>query len=281
MRPLLDDLNYKKRWNDFSVEDYEGYSPNMSRYHTHSYFEISLIVQGNVTVILGNTADSVKSSGTDCRILLIRPHTPHFITPEPDALYTRRNILFSMDFLTDCSPEWRTLLGAFGKNSRMIHPDEKTMEKCLALTDAMKAEADPIRRKLLLLYFLSLVGDDQNGDLGTEVPSFINEALHYISVHYPEKITAASLAETVGVGRTTLMTGVRHYTGTTLCEYLTRCRLRSAINCLKEGMTEQEAAEICGFGSTCYLIRVFRKQFGTTPVEYLKTGKKEQLKMEN
>lgn len=274
MKPLLDDLNYKKRWTDFAIEDYEGYSPNMSRYHTHSYYEISLIVRGNVTVILGNTSDSVKSQGTDCRILLIRPHTPHYITPEPDALYTRHNILFSLDFFNDCSPEWRGLLGAFGKSSRMVHPDGETMEKCLALTDAMRKETDPIRRKLLLLFFLSLLNEGGSGEnSGTEVPSFINEALHYISEHYPEKVTAASLASVVGVGRTTLMTGFRRYTGTTLCEYLTRCRLRSAINCLKEGMTEQETAELCGFGSTCYLIRVFRKQFGVTPIEYIRSGK--------
>ena len=274
MRPLLDNLNYKKNWTDFAVEDYEGYSPNMSRYHTHSYYEISLIVRGNVTVILGNTADNVKSQGTECRILLIRPHTPHFITPEPDALYTRHNILFSLDFLSDCSPEWRSMLGAFGKNSRMLHPDRETMDKCLALTDAMREETDPLRRKLLLLYLLSLLNNKENiEDPGAEMPRFINEARHYISEHYPEKITAASLAATVGVGRTTLMTGFRRYTGTTLCEYLTRCRLRSAISCLKEGMTEQETAEICGFGTTCYLIRVFRKNFHTTPMEYLKREK--------
>lgn len=271
MRPLLDDLGYKKRWTDLSVEDYEGYSPNMSRYHTHSYYEISLILRGNVTVILGNTADSIKSQGTDSRILLIRPHTPHFITPEPDALYTRRNILFSVDALAACPPEWRELLGVFGKNSRMLHPDGETMERCLALSDAMKKETDPIRRRLLLLYLLSVLYDKKGDeDHGTEVPAFINEALHYISEHFPEKITATSLADAVGVGRTTLMTGFRRYTGTTLCEYLTRCRLRSAVNYLKEGMTEQDAAELCGFGSTCYLIRVFRKHFGTTPMEYLK-----------
>lgn len=275
MRPQFDDLNYKKTWTDFSVEDYEGYMPNMSRYHTHSYYEISLIVRGNVTVILGNTADSVESQGTDCRILLIRPHTPHFITPEPDTLYTRRNVLFSADFLADCPPEWRELLSAFGKNSRMLHPDGDTMERCLALTDAMKKESDPIRQQLLLLYLLSVLGEKKSEeDHGTEVPAFINEALHYISEHFPEKITAASLAAEVGVSRTTLMTGFRRYTGTTLCEYLTRCRLRSAVNCLEAGMTEQDTAELCGFGSTCYLIRVFRKRFGTTPMEYVKTGKR-------
>lgn len=274
MEPLLDNLTYQKTWTDFSIEDYEGYAPNMSRYHTHSYYEISLIVRGNVTVILGNTADSVKSQGTDCRILLIRPHTPHFITPEPDALYTRRNVLFSPDFLASCPPEWRDLLSAFGKNSRMLHPDADTMERALALSDAMKADPDPIRRRLLLLYLLSLLAEKSGAENhGTEVPPFINEALHYISEHFPEKITASSLAATVGVGRTTLMTAFRRYTGTTLCEYLTRCRLRSAINCLRSGMTEQDTAELCGFGSTCYLIRVFRKHFNSTPTEYLKEGR--------
>ena len=276
MATRLEQFGYRTDWRQISTDYYEGYRPQMTDYHMHDYYEISLIVSGNVTVILGNTADSVKSSGTDCRILLIRPHTPHFITPEPDALYRRRNILFSADFLADCPPTWREIMGAFGKSSRMLEPDRKTMDRCLELTDAMQKEKDPLRRKLLLLYFLSVLAEIRGSeDKGTEVPQFINDALNYISEHYPEKITAASLAAAVGVGRTTLMTAFHKYTGTTLCEYLTRCRLRSAVGCLKEGMTEQATAELCGFGSTCYLIRVFRRHFGTTPVEYIRKGENE------
>ncbi len=271
MNTPLDDLNYKKTWKDIVVEDYESYRPNMSRYHTHSYYEISMIVRGNVTVILGSTADRITSRGTDCRILLIRPLTPHIITPEPDALYTRRNILFTPAVVAEFPPAWRELLDVFGKGSRMIHPDEDTLRRCLSVSDALKAEENPLRRRLLLLYFLSVLFERQDEeDHGTRMPAFINEALEYISEHYPEKITAESLAAIVGVGRTTLMTAFRRYTGTTLCEYLTRCRLRSAVKCLSMGMTEQETAERCGFGSTCYLIRVFRKHFNVTPLEYVR-----------
>ena len=58
----------------------------------------------------------------------------------------------------------------------------------------------------------------------------------------------------------------------TIGEYLTRYRLRNAISLLREGVTEQVVAEQCGFGSAGYLIRVFRRQFGVTPREYLKKG---------
>lgn len=274
MKVHPEDLSYRHTWRDFTVEDYEGYSPNMNHLHSHSYYEISMILRGNVTVLMGDSTESITGEGRDCRILLLRPHTPHLIVPHPDTLYTRRNILFATDFLSDVGTEWKELLDLLECNSLMLHPNGETMEKCIALSAAMKEETSLARVRLLLLYFLSLLAEETGAEVkGAEIPPFVNLALGYIAEHYGEKITAEDLAARVGVGRTTFMTGFRRYTGSTLCEYVTRYRLRRAVACLEAGMTEQETAEACGFGSTCYLIRIFRRQLGMTPLAYMKQAR--------
>ena len=272
MKVRAEDLGYHRTWQDFKVEDYEGYTPNMSHLHSHSYYEISMILRGNVTVLMGDSTESLSSEGRDCRILLLRPHTPHLIVPHPDTLYKRRNILFSTDFLSSVGTEWKELCHLLERNSLMLHPDEETMQKCMSLAEAMKEEENPSRVRLLLLYFLSLLADLRGTEVkGAEIPSYIRLSLGYIAEHYADRITAEQLADTVGVGRTTLMTGFRRYTGSTLCEYVTRYRLRRAIACLEAGMTVHETAESCGFGSACYLIRIFKKNFGSSPLTYIRS----------
>lgn len=67
------------------------------------------------------------------------------------------------------------------------------------------------------------------------------------------------------------MTGFKKYTGTTLNEYLLRCRLKAAVELLQNGKNEQQTAEECGFTDACNLIRSFKRHFGITPKKYLKS----------
>lgn len=127
----------------------------------------------------------------------------------------------------------------------------------------------------MILMFLSLASERlQNGQESVEeLPSYITNAFSYLQEHYAEKIVTADLAWHLGVGRTTLMTDFKYYTGSTLNAYLTRLRLRFAIGCLRDGQTEQTAAESCGFGDACNFIRAFRRHFNTTPRRYLRAQK--------
>ena len=86
---------------------------------------------------------------------------------------------------------------------------------------------------------------------------------------------AGGLAWKLGIGRTTLMTAFKSYTGSTLQEHILRYRLSKAIKMLSSGLTEQVVAEACGFGDPCTLIRSFKKVTGMTPREYRESKKTE------
>lgn len=248
------------------TDSYRGHRPRMTDYHMHDYYEISLILEGNVKVLLPGLAES----GTERKVVLMRPRTPHFIVNDPSVLYARRNVLFSGEFVANYVPEWQRLLAVFEKNGSIQHITPTECAEYSELIDRMESETDLFRIRLHLLMLLSLIAERMEvpNDIN-EPPVYVTGALAHITEHFAEKIVAADLAWTLGVGRTTLMTAFKKYTGTTVNDYVLQCRLKNAIRLLQSGMTEQETAEACGFSDACNLIRAFKRHFKTTPRRYL------------
>lgn len=265
----LADFGFGKTWFDLTVDHYKGHRPNMTDYHMHQYYEISLILSGEVTVLL----PTASYRGSESLLLLSGPMTPHLVTCEPHPLYERINLLFSGQFLAEYVPEWRQLLSVFGKSGKILVLDPPKRDAFFTMIRTIREEKDLFRARLLLLLFLSHVGelDERPAD---GVPSYVSAALSYLQEHYAQRVVASEIAARLGVGRTTLMTAFKHYTGTTVGKYLAQCRLKAAIARLREGMTEQSAAEACGFGDACNLIRSFRRHLGVTPKQYIAKARK-------
>ena len=268
----LENLNYRTRWNNCTVDYYEGYRNTMVNFHMHDYYEISLILTGNVKVLL---PDHIQE-GVESRLVLTAPKTPHFISCDPNAFYSRLNLLFAHSFVEDYIPEVNRILSVFGERGRVIILSAEQKELLFKGMKQIEAEENTFRRRLMLLCLLSQISEmGGKDDTSLQIPPYVTGALTYISDHYFEKILAERLAWHLGVGRTTLMTAFKAYTGSTLNEYVIRCRTKNALHILRTGVTEQEAAERCGFGDTCNLIRNFKKCYGKTPREYLKSEREE------
>ncbi len=268
----LDNMHFGSTWETCHVDYYEGYRSQMVDFHAHDYYEISLILTGYVKVFV---SDHVQE-GTESRIVLASPKTPHFVYRDPDTFYSRLNLLFSDGFIADYVPEWEQLRAVFGKSGRVIALDTEQAEFYKGKIREIEAEKEPFRQRLLILSLLShlleLSGQDET--VSSAVPHYVTGALTYIGENYSEKILAENLAWRLGVGRTTLMTAFKKYTGSTLGDYLMRCRVKNAVRMLRAGKSEQECAEACGFGDTCNLIRSFKRCHGKTPRQYLASERK-------
>lgn len=266
---LLDNMRFPEHWRECSVDYHEGYKTSMTNFHMHDYYEVSLILTGSVKVLL---SDQIQE-GTESRIVLTAPQMPHFISRDPDIFYSRLNLLFSDEFISNSLPEWEQLQLIFGNCGRVVTLTEKQTEFCKSQIQNIEDEDDLFRKKLKILCLLSHIAEI-NGDRKTvseSVPSYVTDALAYISEHYAEKILASELAWHLGIGRTTLMTGFKAYTSNTLNDYLIRYRVKNATRMLRSGASAQETADACGFGDTCSLIRGFKKCYGMTPKQYLST----------
>lgn len=262
------DHGFGQEWNDVAVFAREGYSTSVSDYHEHGFYEVNLIFSGNVKILLGDRCEE----GTGSRMVLTRPGTPHYIACLPDVLYRRLYLAFSDDFVAGGLPEWNALAAVFGKDGQIVPLNEEQIAFFKSLIEDIGNEKSPLGKRLLIYYFLTRLSGLIEGEVphARRAPPYVVGVISYLEKHYSERFCASDLARRMHVGRTTLMTGFRTYTGTTVGEYLTGCRLKNAARLLREGRTLENTAEACGFADSSGLIRAFRRVYGMTPRQYVK-----------
>ena len=259
-----ENYSFLKSWSDIYVDEYERTSSAMSDYHAHDYYEVSLILSGEVKVL----TPGVASESDVPRAVLCAPGVPHYITCTDGTRYKRINVIFSEEFIS-AAEEADEVMGVFKKEGGVISLDENVAARLADTARMIGGESSRFRQRLLLLYYLSRLSECEGEMEKNELPQYVRDALSYVKENYSEKIVAEELAVAVNVGRTTLMTGFKKYVGVTLGEYLLKCRLIAAVKLLSEGKSERECAERCGFGEVSNLIRSFKRRFGITPRKYI------------
>ena len=264
----VDSYGYREAWRDVRVDEYEGYRPIMSDFHFHDFYEISIIFSGDMGIYL----PSLERVGGFTGLVLSPQGTLHYITCTEKTLYKRTNVVFSEEFIAEGITDYKEVLKPFLWSGNIIETDLKTAERLLLTVGKMNAEENRFRKKLLLLYLLSEIGELSVFRTQRAVPSYLTRAFSYINENYKDKTVAASVAKAVGVGRTTLMNGFKEYACISFSEYLLKCRLFNALNLLRSGKSVSESAELSGFTESSNFIRSFKKYFGLTPLKYLKNG---------
>ncbi len=265
------DHGYGSAWKDLLVYRREGYTTSVADYHEHAYYELNLILSGNVRILLpGYSMETDRS-----HIILTAPGTPHYISCEPDRLYSRLYLCFSEAFVKDFLPQWQQLRRLFGENGAVVAVSSAGRELCRQTIEQLEGEEDPLRQRLLIYYLLSHVAEfaREGAVAAAPTPYYIIEALSYIREHYARKLVAEELARRLHIGRTTLMTAFKKHTGSTLGDYVTGVRLKQSARLLQEGRNVQETAELCGFSDSGALIGAFKRAYGITPGKYVQKEK--------
>ena len=261
---------YTPKWGNCRVTYYCGDRSMMTDFHSHKYYEVSLILSGSIRSLLCDRCEE----GNHSRLVLTAPGTPHFIYMTEPSTYHRVNLCFSMDFVTDYIPEWQELEKVFGKNGNIIPVDSEICAFLLGKLDTINQEKSELRQRLLILELLSHVSEldiPQDDSRSERPPKCVVDALSYIQEHYAEHIVAGDLAWELGISRTTLMTAFKKHTGTTLGDYITGVRVKKAVSILKLGESQESAAEQTGLYNGGGLIRAFKRCYGMTPKQYLKS----------
>ena len=223
---------------------------------------------GNVKILLKDRFEE----GCENRIVLTRPNTPHFISCNPDTLYSRLYLVFTDEFIAGSPSEWAQLSRVFGENGTILTLSGEEVARIRQLIEQIEREGTSLGQRLLIYYLLlQLLNCSPQSLKSANTPPYVFQALTYLERHYVEKINFSKLAEQLYVGRTTLMTAFREYTGSSLNSYIVRYRLKQAQRFLREGKSVQATAELCGFGDSSSLIRDFKQIYGTTPGKFLKS----------
>lgn len=258
---------YGKNWYDIHIEERVSDSHNKPDYHFHSYYEITVILSGDVTVLVSDRL----SDGVFARAVLTPPNAPHYLNPNTNAPYRRINVAFSQEFIAPKNDAEEKMLSVFGERGAEIHLSATRAEEVAEILNKANNDQSLFRKRLLIFYLISLLSDfKKSPDETIKLPQFISGAINYINTHYAEKINAEKLAWHLNIGRTTLLTSFKKHIGLTLNAYLIKCRIHHAVILLKEGKSEPEVAEAVGFGDSSNMIRTFKRELGVTPIKYIK-----------
>ena len=275
MRQTAFDHSFGTEWDHLLVAERQGYSTSVADYHRHNFYEINLILSGNVKILLGDSSEE----GCENRLVLTRPGTPHYITCRPDALYHRLYLLFTDDFVAGYLPEWGQFSTVFGESGTVLTLTREQTALFQRQLLQIREEQSLFRQRLMIYDLLSRIYEQKDDDSPRRqaIPSYILHALTYLDEHCGERIVAADLAALLHVGRTTLMTEFKRHLGTTVTAYLTHCRLRRAETLLQNGYSVESAAAHCGFSDTSGLVRAFKRCYGQPPRAYLAQKKAKAL----
>lgn len=103
---------------------------------------------------------------------------------------------------------------------------------------------------------------------------YVSEAMEYINTHYNNPdISISVIAQYLNISEGYLSHTFKKETDNTILGYLTRIRIRRAVDLLKSGNWKvYEVADMVGYRDIAYFSTTFKKYCGVTPSEF-QTGK--------
>ncbi|WP_329886559.1 AraC family transcriptional regulator [Pseudoramibacter faecis] len=132
--------------------------------------------------------------------------------------------------------------------------------------------------ELLAVYCDEVICRSPRNDFGIRISSNDYDALlkarDIISKKHAHPLTISELAKAAAMNEQLLKEGFKHCFGVTVNEYIVQKRMETAQMLLKKGQyTVHDVAWMVGYSHTGYFINLFRKHYGISPGEMLKTNK--------
>lgn len=251
-------------------------------WHAHSFYELTLIVKGSGTRMVGNRMDSFFPGD----LVLLGPrlsHAWHKAVTEKREPVQAITLFFRPDYP---SVDFYTL------------PDNITLEDVLRqshsglvfaeplrsnIADRLKqlAETSGPRRALGILEILAVIAEAHHPRqvrriLPPDEPAFngrssepVRRVLAMIFDHLDDPLSSRELAAKAGMHPSALGRLFRRSTGSTLVEFIHRARISRACRLLGESSkTITAIAFEVGFQNLSHFNRIFRRHEGVTPSAY-------------
>ncbi len=147
----------------------------------------------------------------------------------------------------------RIVAGEAGR-SRMRTPQEASLAAyriAMCLVDDMAPRIEEVERK----------------------PGFIRRISDFCMANLAAETQVAEMASMAGYSRYHFSRLFRKHSGMNPAAFLREMRLKKAIAILQtERLEVKEVADCCGFASSSYFCRAFKKRFGISPDAYRKSG---------
>lgn len=259
------DALYQELQNDVQIEYISNsLGGRMASVHCHDAYEIYILERGERTYIIDGTF--IELSKRD--VALIKPYELH---STDGGIYSRYLLYFKDSYLDRFFTEEakKKVLSFFSRKKLSLSSED--YEKLKELIMQLKNDNGDF---LVFCEIIKLFSDCCAGEENIEVSArnkLISRVVEYLSNHFLEIKNLDSLADRFFITKHYLCRLVKKETGVSVVTYINTHKLQLA--CEKLQFTRKSIEEIateCGFNSSMYFCKIFRKNMGMSPGEYRK-----------
>ena len=129
---------------------------------------------------------------------------------------------------------------------------------------------------IIMLRLKKINSPDTNCYISYSIP--IQKAVHYIISNFKDPLTLEGVADVLGISPGHLSREFRENVGVGFKDFIISLRLKHAMGLLVyTNETITNIAYYCGFNSTSYFLRIFKKKYNVSPLKY-RNSKKSEIK---
>lgn len=246
--------------------------------HQHSEIQISLIIKGRGSFIVGDTINEFQENN----ILVLGANVPHVFKSDPNK--TQESIMFSLFFTQTSFGNVFFELSDMADIRDFFKDSEYGMK---VLTNKKKIikhfhklnQQNKIERIASLLKIISLISEAQTSPLSSFVykkkytddeGKRMNNVFKYAMERYYEPITLDEIADKANMSKNSFCRYFKKRTNKTFFQFLIEIRIENACKIIYEhpDISISSISEQCGFKNIANFNRKFKEIKGVTPRQY-------------
>ena len=246
--------------------------------HQHSFFEMAYILKGKGTFYTLLEKGKKETAYTDGSLFLIPPDTAHCFTISAHSQFVF--IRFTEHYIAN-------YIGKLAEHTLLMNPtfpiilndrDNYTANQLIHLILEESQHSHHYSEHLLQYWANSMIiltTRNLNASVGKTDPSDDRPAymVQYIQqhIHQPELLKTDALCKVFNLSPAYIGRYFKRNFQEDLQQYICRNRIRLVEELLiNSHLTIKEIAYKMGYTDACYLVKVFRKTYGISPLKYRK-----------
>lgn len=265
---------------DMKIQNLTGTSEAYpSFFHNHDHYEIYFLLAGEATFYVEEFGYALQPGD----MVIVPPERMHRVFANENNAKFERMFFYltrasAMSMSTDAFPFGRIIEHAMNTNQFLYHfsPEECATyyQGMLEITDAedfSTPAGELIARCRFIIMMTNLCKVISNSTAAQQqyTSPLVSKAIAYINAHYTEPITLSSVAQELYISKYHLSREFKDYTYITVRRYILAKRIMLAKKLMQEGIPSTEACHQCGFQDYSSFFRIFQKETGMSPKQFL------------
>ena len=243
--------------------DGECVSSEVYENHCHPFYEIIMVLSGEVLINIENKSFSAKPGA----LVVIKPGAYHSVIMTTALEYRRITLLFE-EFFIPKGIKKRFL--EMAKDDFVCY-NEDAQALFLRLQHAIKEQSrsgehrELIEAHIVEMFYL-LTSGESHSDEG-EIDKGLQLMLDYIGEHITEKIMLEEIAGVAFLSKSAVCRIFKERMHTTFKQYVLQKKIAHAASLISRGVSANEAARIVGYDNYAGFYKMYRKFLSKSPTD--------------